>query len=383
VERGVELLGFIANAEGVVSTLRHPDGSEEKLATAWLVGCDGAHSTVRHRLGMEFIGDTLPSDWVLADVHLAGAPNPGEVSVIWHAEGVLVFFPITADRYRVIADVGDHHGQARDPTLKEIQTILYQRGPAGVRASEPVWLASFHINERKVADYRAGRVFLAGDASHVHSPAGGQGMNTGMQDACNLAWKLALVARGICTAEPLLGSYSAERSAVGDMVLKAAGWLTALAIMRGEIKQTIRNHAASLVFGLAPFRGRMADQMTEISIGYPASPLNAQGAHVSDGPAAGARAPIREGEPPVGAGDTPRFALFCEADEEASRLITRYPDLLEPAVREPFAEDGLWLVRPDGYVALATRQGRWEEAAAFLDRIATRTGRADESAPPT
>ena len=94
------------------------------------------------------------------------------------------------------------------------------------RASSPIWLASFRINERKVADYRAGRVFLAGDAAHVHSPAGGQGMNTGMQDACNLAWKLALVCRGLAGTEPLLESYSIERSAVGRQVLADAGRLT-------------------------------------------------------------------------------------------------------------------------------------------------------------
>ena len=95
-----------------------------------------------------------------------------------------------------------------DPTLEEVQAVLDERGPGGIMASSPIWLASFRINERKVADYRAGRVFLAGDAAHIHSPAGGQGMNTGMQDACNLAWKLALVCRGTAAPEPLLESYS-------------------------------------------------------------------------------------------------------------------------------------------------------------------------------
>ncbi len=374
VERNVELLDFTATGENVVSTLRHADGRGEKLETAWLAGCDGAHSTVRHRLGMEFVGDTLPSDWMLADVHLSGAPNPGKVSVIWHAEGVLVFFPIAGERYRVIGDVGDRGAEKRDPTLEEIQALLDQRGPGNIRASAPVWLATFHINERKIADYRAGRVFLAGDASHVHSPAGGQGMNTGMQDAFNLAWKLALVARGVCSPEPLLGSYGTERGAVGERVLKNAGRLTAVAVMRGGIKQAIRNHVAGLVFGLAPVRSLLADTVTEISIGYAESPLNAKGGHVSGGPAAGERAPLRAGEAPVGAGGTPRFALFCEPGEEASRLLARHPDLLEPAVREPFSEGGLWLVRPDGYTSLATKAGRWEEAAAFLEKIAAVPG---------
>ena len=150
-------------------------------------------------------------------------PTRERLTVTWHSEGVLALFPITEDRYRVIADTGNATSDARrsDPTLEEIQAVLDRRGPGGIKATAPIWLAAFRINERKVADYRDGRVFLAGDAAHIHSPAGGQGMNTGMQDACNLAWKLALVCHGGCAEAPLLDSYSLERSAVGDEVLKA------------------------------------------------------------------------------------------------------------------------------------------------------------------
>jgi hypothetical protein len=135
--------------------------------------------------------------------------------------------------------VGDAHGDVHraDPTVAEVQAILDERGPGGITASAPIWLASFRINERKVAEYRAGRAFLAGDAAHVHSPAGGQGMNTSMQDACNLAWKLALVCRGLAVPEPLLASYSSERSAVGRQVLTDAGRLTSIAILRSGVLQ--------------------------------------------------------------------------------------------------------------------------------------------------
>jgi hypothetical protein len=111
-----------------------------------------------------------------------------------------VTFPIAEDRYRIVADAGvapENSDRPAEPTLEDVQAILDKRFPGGVRASNPFWLSSFRINERKVADYRAGGVFLAGDAAHVHSPAGGQGMNTGMQDACNLTWKLALVVHRI------------------------------------------------------------------------------------------------------------------------------------------------------------------------------------------
>lgn len=372
VERNLELVKFSESEKGIHSILRHADGCEEVVESSWLVGCDGAHSTVRHQLGMEFLGNTLSSDWILADVHLRGVPVPGEISVMWHSEGALVLFPITENRYRIVADVGTATGAERRvaPTLEEVQVILDRRGPGGITASAPIWLASFRINERKVADYRAGRVFLAGDAAHIHSPAGGQGMNVGMQDACNLAWKLALVSRGECAETPLFESYSLERSAVGDQVLKGAGRLTVIATMRGGIKQSIRNHLASLVFGLRPVQEMMADAMTEVSIGYPDSPLSVQGGSIHCGPRAGQRAPIREGETPVGAGDTPRFAIFAKPDERASALRAKYPNLLEENVRSPFQPGGLWLVRPDGYIAVATTEDDWDRVSAFLDRLA-------------
>jgi 2-polyprenyl-6-methoxyphenol hydroxylase-like FAD-dependent oxidoreductase len=228
VDRQVEFKQFQSSADGVSCTLLHPDGRQETAEASWLIGCDGAHSTVRHQLGMEFQGSTLLSDWILADIHLNGVPGAPAVNIFWHAEGVLAIFPLHGTRYRVIADVGESSGSIGEgnrptPTAEEVQHILDVRGPGGIQASEPVWLSSFSINERKVSDYRAGRTFLAGDAAHVHSPAGGQGMNTGMQDACNLAWKLALVSRGICAPEPLLSSYSTERSAIAKLVLEATG----------------------------------------------------------------------------------------------------------------------------------------------------------------
>ena len=174
-----------------------PAGRDETVRATYLVGCDGAHSTVRHGLGASFTGDTLPSDWALADIQIDGDIPLDEMTICWTQEGILVFFPIAGRRFRVIADVGPVPADVEAaPTLDEIQTILDARGPAGLRARDAVWVSRFRINERKVKDYRRGRVFLAGDAAHVHSPAGGQGMNTGMQDAFNLAWKLAMVCQG-------------------------------------------------------------------------------------------------------------------------------------------------------------------------------------------
>ena len=370
VERRVELKTFEQSSDGVTCTLAHADGSEEKVEASWLIGCDGAHSTVRHKLGMSFEGSTMLNDWILADLHLDGMQGPPSGNIYWHAQGMLAIFPLGGTRYRVIADVGESAskgiGEHRLPTLEEIQQIIDARGPKGLSANNPVWLSGFAINERKVADYRAQRVFLAGDAAHVHSPAGGQGMNTGMHDAFNLAWKLSLASRGLCAAEPLLASYSPERSAVAKLVLEETGRTTAMALIKGEAKQTIRNHVAALVFGLTPVRHAMANTISEVSVGYPDSPLNRSCDFEHAGPAPGKRAPIHNGEPRVGEGSTPRFALFAAENDALASVVSEFADILEPTLRTPYDKSGLWLVRPDGYVALRAKSGHTEAVRNYL-----------------
>ena len=366
VERQVEALNVTAGPDTVTTALCDADGRQQTLTCAWLVGCDGAHSTARHALGMAFQGETQPSDWILADVHLAGhALSLNELNLYWHSAGILAFFPITPDRYRIVADAGLAEGveHRADPTLAQVQAVVDERGPGGIRVSDPLWLSSFRINERKVKDYRVGRVFLAGDAAHIHSPAGGQGMNTGMQDAFNLAWKLALVCHGTCPPEPLLGSYGAERSPVGDRVLRDAGRLTSLAVMKNPVAQTLRNLAAGFVLGLSTVRHGLEEKLAELSIGYPDSPLNGAHARSLRGPGPGERVAPRAGEPPIGAGNAPRFALFTADAAGAAALASRFPALLDPQIRPPLADDGIWLARPDGYVAATAQSGDWEAIA--------------------
>jgi 2-polyprenyl-6-methoxyphenol hydroxylase-like FAD-dependent oxidoreductase len=378
IERNIELTDFVASADGVTSTLRHVDGTEEMFESGWLIGCDGAHSTVRHKLGMEFSGETMPSSWIVADLHLRDVPNPDEITISLHSEGILAMFPIGPPRYRVIANAGltQAGAAAIDPTVAEVQAILDGRGPGGIGAFDPIWMTRFTINERKVANYRSGRVFVMGDAAHIHSPAGGQGMNTGMQDAFNLAWKLALVSRGIGDEETLLGSYSAERSPIAAAVLEGAGRMTEMALLRGDFKQAVRNHVVSFVFGLSPVKKKMADVLTELSIGYPKSPLNGGGGYAGRGPKEGERAPVEAVHQCVGSGDAPRFALYADGSNgRGAELIAKYAGLLEPALRAPFDRDGLWLVRPDGYVALATRPDGWDKAARYLDGLMKVAGR--------
>jgi 2-polyprenyl-6-methoxyphenol hydroxylase-like FAD-dependent oxidoreductase len=274
VERSVELLTFVEDGDRVVGRLQHADGRDESFAASWLVGCDGAHSTVRHTLNLPFTGAAEQNDWLLADIHVTGAIPADELSIYWHQSGILAFFPITPTRFRVIADLGTAAAvRPPDPTLADVQAIVRQRGPVDAILSDPVWLAGFRINERKVANYRVGRIFLAGDAAHIHSPAGGQGMNTGMQDSFNLAWKLSLVHKGLAKRDILLDSYSTERSEIGDQVLRAASVLTTVATLRNPLAQSIRNTTASVLGSFRSVQDKLRNQLRELSIHYRNSPI--------------------------------------------------------------------------------------------------------------
>ncbi|HVY17293.1 MAG TPA: FAD-dependent monooxygenase [Rhodopila sp.] len=368
VERSVEMISFATDDTGAKVVLRHADGCEEPVATPWLIGCDGAHSAVRHGVGAVFAGETMDSDWLLADVHLRGYPHPDTaISVYWHQEGALVLFPISPGRYRVVADrpaSGD--ALPPTPTLAEVQALLDRRGAPGMVAFNPIWLSGFRINERKVAAYRYGHAFLAGDAAHIHSPAGGQGMNTGMQDAFNLAWKLALVERGACGGA-ILDSYSPERSKVADAVLAMAGRMTEVGTLHNPIAQRLRNLAGHLMLGLSVVRDAMAQTMSEVTIGYPDSPLNGVHLEGGPGPRPGERVRPTAGQTPPGSGGDPRFALFADPGPAIDGLLARFGRLLDPALRPPLAHGAIWLVRPDGYVACTSVDGA--AIAAYLDRL--------------
>ncbi len=341
-------------------------GCEELVQTPWLIGCDGAHSTVRRRLALDFEGHAEPDDWMLADVRLTGEPDPVATGLAnyLHRDGPLVMFPMLGGRVRIVACVGrtDPAHPRPEPNLAEVQALLDRRAGTGLTVSDPVWLSNFRINERKVAHYRHGRAFLAGDAAHIHSPAGGQGMNTGMQDAINLAWKLAMVVHG--TAAPsLLDSYSPERSAVGDMVLRNATRLTQFATLANPAAQAARNFALRVALGLHAVEKGVATTMSEIDIAYGASPL-------SVGRNAGVRlAPEKYDGTPPGAGDMPRFVLHAADAAKAATVAAQFPDIVEAAPRRPPASRELLLVRPDGYVGLVAGEDKWADAEAYLARV--------------
>lgn len=367
-ELGVELADFTQDATGIISTLRHADGREENTRHGWLIACDGAHSPIRHHLGLSFEGETLGNDWAQGDFHIAGVPFPvNEFATYWHEDGPMVLFPLGGSRYRLIVGLGVSSGSTPPPpSVEAFQAILDRRGPGGITLTDTIWTTSFRINERQVNAYRAGRAFLAGDAAHVHSPAGGQGMNTGMQDVMNLAWKLALVARGLSTAPALLDSYDPERRAVGAEVIATAGKMTRVATLGNPVARQIRDAMLHFVLGLSPVQHRLEGSLTETSIHYETSPLN--GVSWQAGARAGARVAPLAGETPYGAGGTPRFTLRVGADVGLPPNAVMGP-LVDPTIRPNPVEGGIELVRPDGYLAMSAADGEWEQVAAYLRPI--------------
>jgi 2-polyprenyl-6-methoxyphenol hydroxylase-like FAD-dependent oxidoreductase len=370
VERELELVGFSQESSWVEANIRHADGSDETIRISWLIGCDGAHSTVRHGTGITFRGQSQGDDWILGDVRLEGpgAPPTDEVAVYLHRDGVFTVFPIPGGRARVVGTVGksDPIHPRPDPTLDEIQRLCDQRAGGGFRVFDPVWLSTFRVNERKVSHYRQERIFLAGDAAHIHSPAGGQGMNTGMQDAINLSWKLAMVAKG-AAAPALLDSYSPERNAVGEMVLRNATRMTDMATLHNPAAQAIRNLALRFVFGFHGVRDKIAVTMTETQIAYEGSPISTKTRHAGSAFAAGSRLdPTYYDGPPPGIGPIPRFVLFTADREKGALLAARYAGLLEAAPRTPPDPKLILIVRPDCYIGLSAGEADWEDVETYL-----------------
>ena len=299
VERGSELTEFSQDADGVTATVNR-QGAEATLRAGYLVGCDGAHSVVRQGLGLDFSGDAFPEEYMLADVEVGWSLPPGlAIRSSRQTNGgpdeMLVCIPLPGrGRYRMSMLVPDDlatpkpaagevaHGieGGRSPELHHIQAVLDRVSPEPTTATNMRWSSVFRISARLVDRYGVDRVFVAGDAAHIHPPTGAQGMNTGIQDAYNLGWKLALAVQG-AAAPGLLESYHAERHPVGEEV----------------VGRTVRNMQAGKGGGV-PSAEDAALREGQLLVGYPDSPLvadDAVGGAPEGGPRPGMRAPDARG----------------------------------------------------------------------------------------
>ncbi|SAK44651.1 FAD-binding monooxygenase [Caballeronia catudaia] len=296
VERGVELVDVSQGSAGLQATLRHPNGRDELLRPSYLIAADGAHSFVRHRLGIGFDGKTFEQTFLLADLQADSDWPDDEFHIFASGEGLAALFPMGGDRARLIADLpapvasaGNAAELKTGPTLDECRALIARRVHHRVTLSNLTWSSYFHLNSRMVDRLRMERVFLAGDAAHVHSPAGAQGMNTGIQEAFNLGWKIARMLAG-GAPERLLDTYHAERHPIERDVLRQSSMLTQMAGAEHGPMKLMREHVMPALAAIGPLRDAMRRTVSELSINYRKSPLTLERL-LDGGPRAGERAP--------------------------------------------------------------------------------------------
>ncbi|HVX11338.1 MAG TPA: FAD-dependent monooxygenase [Pirellulales bacterium] len=426
IERGVELVGFHQQSTAVEATLRHvADGREETVRAAWLLGCDGAHSQVRHTLNTPFHGHAFEETFSLADAKLAANLPDDEISIFLSSGDILALFPMPGDRrFRVVIERHQGPPVQGEPSLDEFQRTLNEHVPGG-QLSDPGWMSHFRISQRQVESYRLGHAFLAGDAAHIHSPMGGQGMNTGIQDAVNLAWKIALVHAGRA-GEKILESYDAERRPVGRSLLQATGAMSQIVLLRHPVADKLRDWTASLLTSLDVVQDKIRSSLSELGINYRTSPIveeqrpsdwrSAVTSWWDSGLRAGDRAPDASGLRTADGKELRLFDLFSvtqhvlllfaagEGDEAAVRSrqqrisevarryqgIVRHYTIVPPDGKAAAAshdsttivdvvgelhraygvrDEVLFLVRPDGYLAYRGEPADPGKLGAFLARL--------------
>ncbi|MFD4143780.1 FAD-dependent monooxygenase [Streptomyces sp. NPDC058572] len=344
---GTELTGLDQTSDpGTVAVhVQDAQGVRSTVRARYVVGADGVRSSVRTALGLPFPGESVIRSIVLADVRLTDEPDD-VLAVNGTGDAFAFIAPFGDGWYRVMGWNRKRQVPDSEPVdLDEVRDIARRALGTDHGMHDARWISRFHSDERQVPSYRAGRVFLAGDAAHVHSPAGGQGMNTGLQDAANLSWKLSCAVQGHAPdPDALLDTYQAERHPVGATVLRSSGAIVRLAMAHTPLQRAVRALASHFLNLVRPAATKAMDMITGIGISYAAP----RGSH----PLTGRRAPdlqlvegrlyelLREGG----------FVLVAAPDEDPAA-----PPAPGPVIRAHWATDRrtALLIRPDGYIAWA------------------------------
>ncbi|QGV79206.1 FAD-dependent oxidoreductase [Streptomyces ficellus] len=346
---GTELRALRQDGHTVTADVTGGTDGDGVLRARYLVGADGHRSAVRRELGLPFPGRSVIRSIVLADVRLT--ERPGDViTADGPGDTFAMIAPFGDGWYRVMGWDSNHQVPDSAPLdLDEVRDIVRRSLGSDHGMHDARWLSRFHSDERQVPAYRTGRAFLAGDAAHVHSPAGGQGLNTGLQDAANLSWKLASVLRGTAPdPEALLDSYHTERHPVGAMVLRSSGGLVRLAMAHTPLQRAVRSLAVGMLTSVRPAAAKATGMISGVGITYGAP----RGAH----PLTGRRAPdlaLTEGRlyELLRGG---RFVLVAPPGAAPQGPHTPVPGQVIRASWASGARRGTLLVRPDGYIAWAT-----------------------------
>ncbi|MFE9533237.1 FAD-dependent monooxygenase [Streptomyces sp. NPDC006691] len=337
VHREHRLLGFIADFPGVTATVAGPDGAVHALTARYLVGCDGIYSTVRTAAGVAFPGDSPEQLFALADVRLAPGrqtTTSDDAAFYLSEAGLLLMSPLSDGLHRLVAPVA---AGTSAPGADDVERLLATRGPAGKRQRvlEIVAASTYRAQERVAEQFRAGPVFLAGDAAHTHSPAGAQGMNTGMQDAGNLAWKLHAVLSG-AAPETLLDSYHRERQPVAAQLVALTSQFARIATLADPAASRRRNALLAAAAATPGITDWLAATLAQLDIAY------------TDEPDLGHPRPGTRVSPLAVPPDGLRWTLALPGEPRRGITASRRGEL---AVRYIRNLPTTLLVRPDGHLA--------------------------------
>ena len=379
VERRTELLRFEDAAGRVIAHLRGPDGEEEQCAAAYIAGCDGAHSTIREALQIGFPGGVYDHLFYIADVEAGGATVNGELNIALDRTDFLVVFPLKGEgRVRLIGTVRQQAEQQRDElSWNDVSRRVLEWLPIEVKRVN--WFSTYRVHHRVAAHFRKGRAFLLGDAAHIHSPVGGQGMNTGIGDAVNLAWKFAGVLQGRADSS-LLDSYEPERIAFAQRLVATTDRAFTAVTSPSMLARLIRLHVVPLllapIYRVTAARRLMFRTVSQTAVNYRESGLSEGRAGEVHG---GDRLPWVKLE----LNGSDNFAtltslawqvhVYGEANSEIRKLCDErglplhvFPWRPE-AAHAGLQRNAVYLLRPDGYVALADGEGRAAAVASYMD----------------
>jgi 2-polyprenyl-6-methoxyphenol hydroxylase-like FAD-dependent oxidoreductase len=377
VERRTELVRFDQHPESVRAVLKRPDGSEEICEAAYLAGCDGAHSTVREALAIGFPGGTYEGLFYVADVEASGPATDLELHLDLDLADLLIVFPMKGKGcVRLVGNVHEEPGSGdRELTFDDVSPRAIEH--LKLTIAKVNWFSTYRVHHRVAHSFRKGRAYLLGDAAHIHSPVGGQGMNTGIGDAVNLAWKLAAVLNG-GAFDSLLDTYELERIGFARRLVATTDRVFTAVSSQGRIARLVRTRLvpllAPLLFRLAGVRYFLFRTVSQTGIRYRKSPLSAGAAGSVQG---GDRLPWVQTAP-----NQDNFAPLTSlawqvhvygelrpgvADACALLRLPIHAFAWTPGVRlAGLMRGALYLVRPDGYVALADPDGDPERLRRYV-----------------